>query len=116
MFLDLIKVDGVTGRQAMIAAAGAEIGHVDMFEGESLDRKWTETQSLNTPKAGREYTVALPEGYQAKVRTIPLQMLGRAAALSDGRIADGILDLDEFASTAHKKVVLGRHFAYRLYA
>lgn len=240
MFLDLIKVDGVTGRQAMIAAAGAEIGHVGVFEGESLDRKWTETQSLKTPKAGREYmsaariyvegllrlmlrgedaavssfvmgrsreklyelntaniapwnrhefkrlvsvldknhapirymeiahhatgahlgiaeavdveqhwrknlrpalergfrvarehrllhgglkalhaappTVALPEGYQAKVRTIPLQVLGRAAALSDGRVADGRFDLDEFASTAHKKVVLGRHFAYRLTA
>jgi SOS-response transcriptional repressor LexA len=58
----------------------------------------------------------LPEGYQAKVRTIPLEVLGRAAALSDGRVADGRFDLNEFASTACTKVVLGRHFAYRLIA
>jgi len=244
MFLELIRVDGVTGRQAMIAAAGAELGRVGIFEGESLDRRWLETQALNTPKAARDYigkvreyvegllrlmlrgedkavlsvvsgfavgdcreklhnlntkgiapwdrpqfkklvtvldkhsapikhmeiahhaggvhlgmaeatdvekhwrkhlrpaldhgfrlarehrllhggmkalhasppTVALPEGYQAKVRTIPLQVLGRAAALSDGRVADGRFDLNEFASTAHKKVVLGHHFAYRLAA
>ncbi len=240
MFLDLIKVDGVAGRQAMIAAAGFEIGHVGVFEGESLDRKWKETQSQKTPAAGREYIsstriyvegllrlmlrgedaavssfvmgrsreklhelntadiapwnrhefrklvnaldknlspikhmeiahhatgsnlgmaeavdveqhwrkilqpalergfrvardhrllhgglkalhagpaiVALPEGYSAKVRNIPLQVLGRAAALSNGRIADGCLDLSEFDSTAYKNVVLGRHFAYRLTA
>jgi len=244
MFLELIRVDGVTGRQAMMAAAGTERGHVGIFEGESLDRKWSETQELKTPQAGRDYigkvreyvegllrlmlrgedagvlsvvsgfvvgdcreklrqlntngippwnrpqfkklvkildkqsppikymeiahhagvtslgmqeatdveehwrkhlrpaldsgfrlarehrllhgglkalhaappTVGLPEGYQAKVRTIPLQVLGRAAALSDGRVADGRFDLDEFASTAYKKVVLGRHFAYRLCA
>ncbi len=243
-FLELIKVDGVAGRQAMLAAAGTELGRVGIFEGESLDRKWSETQVLKTPQAGRDYigkvreyvegllrlmlrgedavvlsvvsgfavgacreklhylntkgiapwdrpqfkklvnvldkhsapikhmeiahhasgaqlgmaeatdveehwrkhlrpaldhgfrlardhrllhgglkalhaappTVALPEGYQAKVRTIPLQVLGRAAALSDGRVADGRFDLDEFATTAHKKVVLGRHFAYRLTA
>ena len=244
MFLELIRVSGVTGRQAMIAAAGTELGHVGIFEGESLDRKWSETQSLNTPNAGREYigkvreyvegllrlmlrgedaavlsvvsgfvvgdcrekihhlnskdhapwnrsefkklvnvldkdsspikhmeishhasganlgmaeavdveehwrkklrpaldrgfrlarehhllhgglkalhaaapTVVLPEGYQAKVRNIPLQVFGRASALSNGRVADGLIDLDEFASTAIKKVVLGRHFAYRLTA
>ncbi len=244
IFLELIRVSGVTGRQAMIAAAGTELGHVGIFEGESLDRKWSETQSLNTPNAGREYigkvreyvegllrlmlrgedaavlsvvngfvvgacrekihhlnskghapwdrsefkklvnvlnknstpikhmeiahhtsganlgmaeavdveehwrkklspaldrgfrlarehyllhgglkalhaaapTVTLPEGYQAKVRNIPLRVFGRASALSNGRVADGLIDLDEFASTATKKVVLGRHFAYRLTA
>jgi hypothetical protein len=60
--------------------------------------------------------VTLPEGYSAKVRNIPLQVLGRAAALSDGRVADGRLDLTAFALTASKNVVLGRHFAYRLTA
>jgi hypothetical protein len=243
-FLDFIKVDGVTGRQAMIVAAGDEIGHVGIFEGESLTRKWAETQLLKTPQAGRDYigkvreyaegllrlmlrgedaavlsavngpvigdcrerirqlntkgiapwdrppfsklvnvldknlpqikymeiahhssgaylgmseatdveeywrkklwpalergfklvrehhllhgglkalhagpvTVALPEGYSSKVQTIPLQLLGRAAAFSDGRMADGRFDLDEYATTAQKKIVLGRHFAYRLTA
>lgn len=240
MFLELIRVDGVTGRQAMIAAAGADLGHVGIFEGESLDRKWSETQVVKTPKAGCDYMnavriyvegllrlmlrgedaavssfvmgqsrekihqlntagiapwnrqefkrlvgvldkslapikhmeiahhasgahlgmaeavdveqhwrknlhpalersfrvarehhllhgglkalhaepaiVVLPEGYSAKVRNIPLQVLGRASALSDGRVADGRVDLDEFASAAHKKVVLAQHFAYRLAA
>ncbi len=241
-FLELIKVSGVVGRQAMLAAAGKELGRVGIFEGESLDRKWAETQAVKTPKAGRDYvgrvreyaegllrlmlrgedvavtsavsgfvvgesreklhylntkgiapwdrpqfkkligvlgknlspikhmeiahhagganlgmqeatdveehwrkslrpaldhcfklardhrlfhgglkalhaappSVALPEGYKEKVRNIPLQVLGRAAALSDGRVADGRFELNEFASTALKKVVLGRHFAYRL--
>jgi energy-coupling factor transporter ATP-binding protein EcfA2 len=240
MFLQLIKIDGVKGRQAMIAAAGIELGHAGIFEGESLDRKWSETQGLKTPKAGRDYMsdvreyiegllklmlraedplassfvigasreklrqlndsgiapwnhpefkklvgvlnknlapvkhiemahhatgtnlgmpeaidvekywretirpalergfrlarehhllhgglkalhaaaplVTLPEGYQAKVRNIPMQMLGRAEALSDGRVADGRFDLDEFDLTAHKRIILGLHFAYRLTA
>jgi hypothetical protein len=243
-FLEMIKVDGVAGRQAMIAAAGPERGYVGILEGEFLDRKWSETQKLNTQKAGREYisavrvyaegmlrlmlrgedasvssvvsgfvlghsreklnqlnnkgippwdrpqfktlvgvldknsgpikhmeiahhaggaslgmaeaqdveehwrkrispaliqgfrlareyrllhgglntlqaptpTVALPEGYKAKVQTIPLRVLGRAAALSNGRVADGLLDLDEFAASAHKKIVLAQHWAYRLTA
>ncbi len=243
-FLDLIKVAGVTGRQAMIAAAGLDLGYVGIFEGESPDRKWSETKKLNTQKAGRDYisavrvyaegllrlmlrgedatvssvasgfvlgdsrekirqlndkgippwdrpqfkklvsvldkhaapikhmeiahhaggsalgmaeatdvekywrtkisgaldhgfrlarqhhqlhgglkalhapppTAALPEGYKAKVRTIPLRMLGRAAALSDGRVADGCFDLDEFDVSNHKTIVLAQHLAYRLTA
>lgn len=61
-------------------------------------------------------TVALPEGYKAKVQTIPLRVLGRASALSDGRVADGIFDLDEFVVSAHKKIVLSQHLAFRLTA
>lgn len=240
LFLELIKVDGVKGRQAMIAAAGTDLGHVGIFEGESLDRKWAVTQALKTPKAGRDYMsdvrvyvegllrlmlrgeeplvssfvigdsreklrqlndsgiapwdrsefkklvgalnkglapvkhietahhatgihlgmaeaidvetfwrktlrpalergfrlareyhllhgglkglhaaeplVTLPEGYQTKVRSIPLHMLGRASALSDGRVADGRFDFDEFGPAGHKKIILGLHFAYRLTA
>lgn len=242
IFLELIRVDGVTGRQAMIAAAGTELGYVGIFEGDSLDRKWSETQAKNTPQAGRDYigkvreyvegllrlmlrgegpavmsvvsgfvvgksrdklqqlndqriapwdhrefkklvdvldkhlapikhmemahhasgaylgmaeavdvekhwreklrpaldrgfrlarehhllhgglkalhasppTAVLPEGYQTSVQKIPLRVLGRAAALSDGRAADGRFDLDEFAISDHKKIVLAQHFAYRL--
>jgi hypothetical protein len=244
VFLDLIKVAAVTGRQAMIATAGPELGHVGIFEGGSLERKWSETKKLNTPKAGRDYisavrvyaegllrlmlrgedatvssvasgfvlgdcretihqlneknftpwdrpqfkklvdalgkqsapikhmeiahhaggvvlgmaeatdveehwrkkvrgslehcfrlarlhhqlhgglkalhspppTVALPEGYKAKVQTIPLRVLGRAAALSGGRAADGRFDLDEFEVSKHKKIVLAQHLAFRLTA
>lgn len=242
LFLELIKVDGVTGRQAMIASAGAELGHVGIFEGDSLDRKWLKTQVTKTPQAGREYmgtvrvyvegllrlmlrghaagvmsvgsgfvlgtsretirqlnakglapwdrgefktlvthlhkdkspikhmesahhssgahlgmaeavdveehwrrnlgpslercfklvrehdilhgglkalyaappTVCLPEGHQTKVQQIPLRFLGRAAALSDGRVADGRFDFDEFAVSRHKNIALTHHLAYRL--
>ncbi len=239
-FLDLIKTDGITGRQALIAAPGAGCDHVTILEGASLDRAWSATQSQNTPKAGVDYliqvriyiegllklmlrgedsgvskyvlgdlrellsqmntakkapwdrpvfgslinilqknrpeiryiegahhstgtsfgmgeastvelfwrkslrpvlersfrtarehrllhggmkalyavppTATLPEGYQTKVRAIPLKVLGRAAALTDGRAADGEVDMDEFAASAHVAVVLGRHCAYRLTA
>ena len=239
-FLDLIKVDGITGRQALIGAPGPDGRHVDIFEGEALDRKWAEALKVNTQKAGlsyvsavREYAegmlklmlrgqdadipdlvtgllrerlsqyhnaqrapwnqaafknlvsklnpgrsemkyiegshhttgrnygmgeatsveafwrkefkpaldracrtarehrlvhgglsalhgpppvVALPEGYQEKVRAIPLRVLGRAAALSDGRVADGTVDMNQFATENEVPVILGRHFAYRLTA
>ena len=61
-------------------------------------------------------TAALPEGHKIKVGAIPLKILGRAAALSDGQVADGRLDLDEFETSSHKKVVLWRHLAFRLKA
>jgi len=240
MFLELIKIDGITGRQAMCAAAGPELGHIGIFEGESLDRKWQETLKENTPKAAREYMsaarvyvegllrlmlrgedpgvstfvigqsreklrqlhqaavtpwnrsefkklagalgsgiptikfietahhatglhlgmgeatdveaywrdhlqpalkrcfhisreyllihgglkalhapaplIVMPEGYKSKVAQIPLQVLGKAAALSDGRTADGRFDMNEYNPTSHKKITLGRHSAYRLNA
>lgn len=239
-FLDLIKVDGIVGRQALIAAPGPNSKHVDIFEGEALDRVWTKTLSASTPAAGvsyliavREYTegmlklmlrgqdadipqlvigslrerlnqyhkahkapwnqaafkklvaklepgrpevryiegshhttgrnygmgeaasveefwrkelkpaleracrtarehrlvhgglsalyggppsVVLPEGYQQRVRSIQLRVIGRAAALTDGRIADGSVDMDQFAAGNEIPVILGRHFAYRLAA
>jgi hypothetical protein len=243
MFLELIKLGGIRGRQAIIATAGTELGHVAIFEGESLDRKWAETQKVNTAKAGIEYigavrvyiegllrlmlrgedanvmsvasgfvlgdsrvkierlnnkgiapwdrsefsklvkvlakdlvqikymeiahhssgsflgmaededvkkhwlkeirpaldrafrlarehhllhgglkalhapfpTATLPEGYRAIVRKIPLNVLGHAAALSDGRVADGRFDLEWVASNP-TKIVLAQHLAYRLTA
>jgi hypothetical protein len=240
MFIELIKMGGVTGRQAMCAAAGPELGFIGLFEGDSLNRKWAETKKLNTPQAGRDYmnatriylegllrlmlrgedakvssfvvgdcrekithlnnshkspwdrpefkrlalnlgkqltairyietshhasannlgmaeaiaveehwrtklqpaldagfrlardylimhggltalraptpVITLPEGHKAKVAQIPLQVLGKAAALSDGRSADGCIDLDVYAATAYKKIRLAQHSAYRLTA
>jgi hypothetical protein len=58
-FLELIKVDGVAGREAVITSAGPELGCVGIFEGASLARKWSETQRLNTPQAGRDYMNAV---------------------------------------------------------
>ena len=238
--LDQIKLDGITGRQALIGAPSPNGKHVDIFEGEALDREWAKALKINTAKAGvsymtavREYAegmlklmlrgqdadvpslvlgqlrerlkqchkaqtapwnqaafkrlvrtldpgtaeikyiegshhttgrnygmgeatsveefwrkelkpaldracrtarehrlvhgglsalhgpppvVALPEGYQEKVRAIPLRVLGRAAALSDGQVADGTVNMDQFATGNEIPVILGRHFAYRLTA
>ena len=239
-FLDLIKVDGIAGRQALIGAAGSGGKHVAIFEGEALDREWVKALKENIPKVAVSYMIAvreyvegmlklmlrgedsdipklvlgslrdrlwqfhkaqrapwnqaafknlvgalepgrpgvkyiegshhttgrnygmgeatsveefwqkdlkpaldracrtarehrlvhgglsalhgpppvatLPEGYQERVRTIPLRVLGRAAALSDGRVADGTVDMDQFADESEIPVILGRHFAYRLTA
>ena len=239
-FLGLVKVDGITGRQALIGSPGPNGKHVDIFEGEALDRDWDKAVSANSPVAGVSYMEAvrkyvegmmklmlrgqdadipslvlgklrdrlnqyhtaqsapwnqaafkkllgtldsgcaeirfiegshhttgqnygmgeatsveefwrkklrprldrafrtarehrlvhgglsalqgsppvatLPEGYQEKVRAIPLTVLGRAAALSDGRAADGAVDMDQFAAEKEIPVTLGRHFAYRLTA
>jgi hypothetical protein len=57
----------------------------------------------------------LPEGYTAKVKSLRLKMLGRAAALTGGRVAVGCVDLD-FSATNPHRLVLGRHFAFRLCA
>ncbi|WP_213803132.1 AAA family ATPase [Granulicella sp. dw_53] len=238
MFLELIKIGGISGRQAMSAAAGAELGFMGIFEGASLQRKWDYTIKQKTPEAGREYlsavriylegvlklmlrgedgkvatfvigdsrnkiehlhntkippwersefgnlakllgknvteikyiesahhaswshlgmpeaiaveeywrkklhplldacirlarnyfimhsgltalrapssSITLPEGHKAKVAQIPLKILGKAAALSDGRIADGCIDMDVYAPGASKKITLAQHSAYRL--
>jgi len=58
IFLHLIQVDGIGGRHALIAAAGPEIGHVGIFEGTELDRKWIKAKTENTPTAGRNYLIA----------------------------------------------------------
>lgn len=244
MFLDLIKISGMTGREAMIAAPSTELPHAGIFEGEFLDRTWAEAESTNTNKAGREYivkvrqyvegllrlmlrgeeaavlsvvvgfvigesrdklrylhqkglapwdrpefkklvgslgkeltpiehmeishhsggsllgmaeahdveehwrkklgpalarafglarqhhllhggltalhapppTVALPNGYKSKVKAIPLRVHGRAAALSSGRVADGLVDVSNYDSSKYQKIVLAQHLAFRLTA
>jgi hypothetical protein len=59
-------------------------------------------------------TAVLPEGYKAKVRSTPLTMLGRAAASTNGRAADGTVDMSELASGQRVPIVLKNRSAYRL--
>ena len=237
-FLGLIKVDGITGRQALISAPSPNGKHVEIYEGEELNREWEKACKVNSPSAGVSYMKSvriyvegvlklmlrgqdadipslvigqlrdriwgyhqaqrppwnqnpfkklvatldkgrpgvkfiegshhttgksygmgeagtveefwrtdlrpaiergyrtvrehrlvhggssalygsrpiahLPEGYQQRVRDIPLRILGRAAALSDGLIADGKVDIDHFSAGSATSVSLGKHFAYRL--
>jgi hypothetical protein len=61
-------------------------------------------------------TVELPEGYQSALRSHRLQILGRASALSDGRISDGAVVYAEIDPVGSPQHVLGKHLAYRLSA
>lgn len=59
-------------------------------------------------------SITLPDGFQDNVKGIPLRVLGRAAALTDGRVADGRLDRSNFPESKHKKITLAQHYAFRL--
>ncbi|MGF6231843.1 hypothetical protein QFZ27_005798 [Inquilinus ginsengisoli] len=61
-------------------------------------------------------TAVLPEGYRTKVSEIPLTLLGRAAARTDGRDADGLVDMSEFQQHERLSVILNDHSAFRLVA
>jgi hypothetical protein len=61
-------------------------------------------------------SATLPEGYKTKVRSIPLTILGRAAALTNSRAADGSVDMIELQNGHHKSVELKNHSAFRLTA
>ena len=60
-----------------------------------------------------EPSCELPEGYKTKVKSLRFPVLGRAAALTGGRSADGRVDLD-FSVASSNPLVLGHHFAFRL--
>ena len=239
-FLDLIRVDGVRGREALIAAPSADIKHAQILEGGRLERVWSTTESARTSEAARGYiaevrefvegmlkqllrgedadiaslsvgqlrnrlkdshaarrapwnqppfakligaldpghpevkyfdgahhttgrsygysearkveefwrktlnpalerairtarehrilhrglsalyggpaVVALPEGNADQVRAIRLRVLGRASAITDGRAADGMVQMDQFEENRLWSVTLGNHSAYRLAA
>ena len=239
-FLDLIRVDGVIGREALIAAPSADIRHAQILEGGKLERVWAKANSDRTSEAGQGYiaevrefvegmlkqllrgedadiaslslgqlrnrikdsndarrapwnqppfaklvgaldpgrsevqyfdgahhttgrsyglveaskverfwrktlnpalerafrtarehrllhrglsalyggpaVATLPEGNIDQVRAIPLKVLGRASALTDGRVADGMVQMDQFEENGSRSVILGNHSAFRLAA
>jgi hypothetical protein len=238
-FIDLIRADGVAGRDICLAAPGPQSDCVSTLEGAAVDRKWQEAEAAKTPKLAQEYIMAVrvyvegllklmargkddkvrgmvlgdlrnlidqenksqrapwnmpafanlvslllrsnpaitylegshhstgqsygmieaaavnkhwsklrqgverafriirdhrilhgdmdalfllpstidyPDGYQSEVQKIPLSILGRAAALTNGRVADGEIDVDHFDSKKQVVVTLGKHSAYRLMA
>ena len=84
-FLDQIKLDGITGRQALIGAPSPNGKHVDIFEGEALDREWAKALKINTPKAGVSYMTAVREYAEGMLKLmlrgqdadVPSLVLGR---------------------------------------
>lgn len=241
-FLDLIRMSGMTGRTALVSAAGSDVGHLTIFEGESLERMWKNAEESKLDADGRAYisaarvqvetvlqimlrgeeagvalvgegfvvgkcrdklerlhvkgtppwdkhsvaalkkelrqdltaikhlemshhasgvhlgmaealdvhthlqkkllpalmeafrtqrehfrlhgglnrlhasadTLPLPDGHSDDVRKIPFRLVGRAAALTDGKLADGMIELAEYDEARSRKLVLARHSAYRL--
>src|SRR6185437_8024508 len=111
-------------------ATGAQLG---MTEAVDVQKYWTTTLRPTLERAFRivrEHralhggltalhalppSVSLPEGYKTVVKAITLPVVGSAAALSDGKAADGCMDLNIDGSP--KEVVeLKDHFAFRLTA
>lgn len=58
-FLSFLAIDGVVGRRALIASAGVELGHIGVFEGDELDRRWQRVQKEKTQKAAQDYMAAV---------------------------------------------------------
>ena len=65
---------------------------------------------------GGPAVVDFPEGYQEHVRAIPLTVLGCASALTEGRIADGMVQVKQFREDSPDSVMLENHSALRLAA
>jgi energy-coupling factor transporter ATP-binding protein EcfA2 len=59
LFLSFLAIDGVSGRQALICSAGPELGHVGLFEGDALERRWAVVQKDKTLSAARDYMAAV---------------------------------------------------------
>jgi hypothetical protein len=236
-FVDLIKMDGIVGREALLVAPGPRSDSVSVLEGAKIDRAWTKADTEKTPRAAEDYladvreyaegllklivrdrdadvrnmvlgdlrdllersrksglspwdapvigtvisliqkhnpetkylegshhttgrkfgmqeaiavhklwkklgpamegayrvirdhrklhggmdllfatpaSAEMPDGHQNTVSAIPLRVLGRAAALTDGRAADGTIDMSEFEATEQIQITLGKHSAFRL--
>jgi len=61
LFLSFLEIDGVTGRRALICSAGPELGHIGLFEGDALDRRWAAVQKDRTPAAAKDFMAAVRE-------------------------------------------------------
>lgn len=110
-------------------STGQTLGMAEATDVERYWRKEIEPRLEKAFRAIREYrllhgeskamhadtsVVKMPPGHRAVVRQIPLEIHGRAAALTNGRLADGNLTMTELGSHERERVVLGNHDAFRL--
>ncbi len=58
-FLSFLEIDGVSGRRILIASAGTELGHLGIFEGDELNRRWERVTKEKTPTAAQDYMAAM---------------------------------------------------------
>lgn len=90
-------------------ASGAHLGMTEAIDVENYWRKTLRPALEKAFRIARDHralhggltalhamppTATLPEGYKAIVRAIQLPLIGTAAALSDGRAADGCMDFN----------------------
>lgn len=92
-FLALLGVDGVTGRHALIASAGAELGHIGVFEGDALDRQWKKVVTENTPKAAQDYMADVRKYVEGMLK---LMLRGEDPSARTFVIGDSRQKLSEF--------------------
>lgn len=110
-------------------STGLTLGMAEATDVEKYWRKEIEPQLMKAFRAIREYrllhgeskamhadpsVVEIPNGHRDVVRQIPLEIHGRAAALTNWRLADGNLTMTELVSHERERVVLGKHDAFRL--
>lgn len=110
-------------------STGLTLGMAEATDVEKFWRKDIGPQLEKAFRAIREYrllhgeskamhadpsVVVMPLGHREVVRQIPLEVHGRAAALTNGRLADGNLTMTEFGSHERERVVLGNHDAFRV--
>jgi SOS-response transcriptional repressor LexA len=135
VFDDLAGVlgKGVAPIKYIEIAHHATGAHFGMTEAVDVQKYWTATLRPTLERAFRivrEHralhggltalhalppSVTLPEGHKTAVRGIALPVIGSAAALSDGKAADGCVELN-IDGTAKEVVEPKDHFAFRLAA
>ncbi|MCF8149803.1 MAG: hypothetical protein K9K30_15150 [Burkholderiaceae bacterium] len=110
-------------------STGLTLGMAEATDVEKYWQEKLEPQLMKAFRAIREYrllhgeskamhadpsVMEMPLGHREVVRQIQLEIHGRAAALTNGRLADGHSTMTEFVSHERERVVLGKHDAFRL--
>lgn len=109
-----------TGKNFGMVEAKAVHTHWKKTLGPSIDRAFRTAREHRLLHGGMKalyplpVVVSLPDGHQPAVQSIPLNILGKAAALTDGRAADGAIDIDHYDPKDHVAISLGKHSAFRL--
>lgn len=110
-------------------STGQALSHTHATDVEKFWRKDLEPQLTKCFHSIREYRLMhgeskalhaappianFPPGHRDAVRSVPIQVHGRAAALTNGHVADGNLTMVEVGQNEREPIVLGHHDAFRI--
>jgi hypothetical protein len=104
LFVELVKNDGVTGREGLIAAPEAGLGHAAILEGASLDRRWKKVLTENTSTAAVDYLDRVRVFVEGVLK---LMLRGEAPSVS-GMVLGQLRDLLRQLNNAKKPLGTGR--------